>query len=108
MGRLGYYSRARNLHKLAQVVIHDYNGKFPRELNEVLKLPGVGRYTAGAVTSIAYDAPSPIVDANVARVFSRLFLIEGDLKNAANQQKLWHEAEKTVQIGKKTIARLRN
>lgn len=97
---LGYYSRARNLHKLAHVVMQDDNGKFPHELNEVLKLPGVGRYTAGAVTSIAFDAPSPIVDANVARVFARLFLIEGDVKSAANQQKLWHEAEKTVRIGK--------
>ncbi len=96
---LGYYSRARNLHKLAQIVIQDYNGKFPREINEVLKLPGVGRYTAGAVTSIAYDAPSPIVDANVARVFARLFVIEGDVKSTANQQKLWLEAEKTVRIG---------
>ena len=96
---LGYYSRARNLHKLAQVVVHDYNGKFPREINDVLKLPGVGRYTAGAVTSIAYDTPSPIVDANVARVFARFFLIEGDLKSTINQQKLWREAEKTVQIG---------
>ena len=97
---LGYYSRARNLHKLAQVVVQEHNGEFPRELHEVLKLPGVGRYTAGAVTSIAYDAPSPIVDANVARVFSRLFLIEGDLKSSINQQKLWLEAEKTVRSGK--------
>jgi A/G-specific adenine glycosylase len=85
---------------LAQVVVQEHNGEFPRELHKVLKLPGVGRYTAGAVTSIAYDAPSPIVDANVARVFSRLFLLEGALKSGANQQKLWMEAEKTVRIGK--------
>ena len=98
---LGYYSRARNLHKLAQVVVQKHAGIFPRELTEVLELPGVGRYTAGAVTSIAYGAPSPIVDANVARVFARLFFIEGDIKSAANQQKLWLEAEKTVQIGHK-------
>ncbi len=98
---LGYYSRARNLHKLAQVVVNDYDAKFPTELIKVLQLPGVGRYTAGAVTSIAYDAPSPIVDANVARVFARLFLIEGDIKSTPNQQKLWLEAEKTVQIGLK-------
>lgn len=96
---LGYYSRARNLHKLAQVVIQECDGQFPRELNDVLKLPGVGRYTAGAVTSIAFDMASPIVDANVARVFSRLFLIEGDLKSSANQQKLWQEAIETVRVG---------
>jgi A/G-specific adenine glycosylase len=93
---LGYYSRARNLHKLAETVIAEHGGAFPRDLDAVIKLPGVGRYTAGAVTSIAFDAPSPIVDANVARVFSRLFLIEGDLKSASNQQRLWDEAQKTV------------
>jgi A/G-specific adenine glycosylase len=97
---LGYYSRARNLHKLAQVVMQEQGGKFPNALEDVLKLPGVGRYTAGAVTSIAFDTPSPIVDANVARVFSRLFLLEGDLKSSANQQKLWYEATETVRIGK--------
>lgn len=96
---LGYYSRARNLHAMAQVVMQRYNGEFPRELEAVLSLPGVGRYTAGAVTSIAFDAPSPIVDANVARVFSRLFLLEGDLKSGANQKRLWHEAELLAQSG---------
>jgi len=96
---LGYYSRARHLHRLAQAVMERHGGEFPRDLAEVTKLPGVGRYTAGAVTSIAFDAPSPIVDANVARVFSRLFLIEGDLKSGANQKRLWHEAAEQVQSG---------
>ncbi len=96
---LGYYSRARNLHAMAQVVTTRHGGEFPRELSDVLNLPGVGRYTAGAVTSIAFDAPSPIVDANVARVFSRLFLLEGDLKNGANQKRLWHEAELLANSG---------
>lgn len=94
---LGYYSRARNLHAMAQAVVERHDGVFPRELADVLALPGVGRYTAGAVTSIAYDSLSPIVDANVARLFARLFLIEGDLKTTANQTRLWHEATRLVQ-----------
>ena len=93
---LGYYSRARMLHKCAQVVVEN-GGVFPGTLDRVLELPGVGRYTAGAVTSIAFDAKNPIVDANVARVFSRIFLIDGDLKNRANQTMLWHHASEVVQ-----------
>lgn len=99
---LGYYSRARNLHKLAQTVMSEHGGTFPRELSAILNLPGVGRYTAGAVSSISYDATSPIVDANVARVFSRLFFIEGDLKSGANQKRLWDEAEALVVEGAAT------
>ena len=95
---LGYYQRARLLHAAARAVMERHDGVFPRALEDVLALPGVGRYTAGAVTSIAFDDPSPIVDANVARVFSRLFLLEGDLKNAANQTQLWHHAQDVVDI----------
>lgn len=94
---LGYYARARNLHACARAVVERHGGSFPRDLNEVLALPGIGRYTAGAVTSIAFDAPSPIVDANVARVFTRIFCIEGDLKTPANQKLLWSEAEKIIE-----------
>ncbi|HEX8235150.1 MAG TPA: A/G-specific adenine glycosylase [Abditibacteriaceae bacterium] len=90
---LGYYQRARLLHRCAQTVVEQHGGVFPRDLEQVLALPGIGRYTAGAVTSIAYDAPSPIVDANVARVFSRVFLIEGDLKARQPQAQLWDKAE---------------
>jgi A/G-specific adenine glycosylase len=93
---LGYYARARNLHACACAVVERHHGVFPRELHDVLALPGIGRYTAGAVTSIAFDAPSPIVDANVARVLARIFALEGDLKSTANQQRLWSEAEQLV------------
>ncbi len=93
---LGYYQRARLLHAAARAVMERHGGEFPRELDAVLALPGVGRYTAGAVTSIAFDLPAPIVDANVARVFSRLFLIEGDLKSSLNQKALWAQAERVV------------
>lgn len=94
---LGYYSRARMLHRCAQEIVSKHGGVFPTELDRVLDLPGIGRYTAGAVTSIAFGAKSPIVDANVARVFSRLFLIDGDLKSGANQKTLWHRATQVVE-----------
>ena len=94
---LGYYSRARMLHRAAQEIVAQYDGVFPTELHRVLELSGIGRYTAGAVTSIAFDARNPIVDANVARVFSRLFLVEGDLKNSDNQSELWRRATQVVE-----------
>ena len=69
---LGYYSRVRNLKKAAQVIMADFNGRFPRTYQEVIGLPGIGPYTAGAVCSIAYDLPTPAVDGNVLRLLSRL------------------------------------
>ncbi|MBR4863302.1 MAG: A/G-specific adenine glycosylase [Oscillospiraceae bacterium] len=69
---LGYYSRARNLKKAAQKIMTDYNGIFPREYDDVISLPGIGEYTAGAVCSIAYDLPVPAVDGNVLRIAARL------------------------------------
>ena len=69
---LGYYSRVRNLKKAAQEVMSVHGGNFPREHSEILALPGIGDYTAGAICSIAYDQPTPAVDGNVLRVFSRL------------------------------------
>lgn len=94
---LGYYARARNLQKCAREVVMKHGGQFPGELEQILGLSGVGRYTAGAVASIAFDHRAPIVDANVARVLSRVFLIEGDLKSTANQKRLWDEAAKLVE-----------
>lgn len=69
---LGYYSRVRNLKKAAQVVMEQYRGEFPREYEQVLALPGIGEYTAGAICSIAFDLPTPAVDGNVLRVTARL------------------------------------
>ena len=69
---LGYYSRVRNLKKAANVILEQYGGQFPREHGDVLALPGIGDYTAGAICSICYDAPTPAVDGNVLRVISRL------------------------------------
>lgn len=69
---LGYYSRVRNLKKAAQAILEKYHGRFPHTYEEVLALPGIGEYTAGAICSIAYDLPTPAVDGNVLRVMSRL------------------------------------
>src|SRR5437870_5375412 len=71
---LGYYARASNLHALARVVSKDHGGALPDHPVELIKLPGVGRYTAGAVATFAYEKPVPAVDTNVARVLRRVFL----------------------------------
>jgi A/G-specific adenine glycosylase len=73
---LGYYTRARNLHKTAKIVVEQYNGIFPKTYQELLKLPGIGRYTAAAIASFAYEEPVPVIDGNVYRFFSRLKSIE--------------------------------
>lgn len=76
---LGYYSRVRNLQRAAQVVMETYDGELPRDPALLLKLPGIGEYTAGAIASIAYQVPAPAVDGNVLRVLSRLYADERDI-----------------------------
>ena len=95
---LGYYARARNLQRAARAVVEQHNGEFPADFDAILALPGVGRYTAGAVASIAFGQRAPIVDANVARVLSRVLPVEGDLKKAAAQLKLWDAATQIVEV----------
>lgn len=75
---LGYYSRARNLHRAARQIVAEHHGRFPRELDAALELPGIGRYTAAAVLSIAYASPYAALDGNVARVVARLNALRGD------------------------------
>jgi len=77
---LGYYSRARNLHRAAKEIVARHHGEFPRLLEDALALPGIGGYTAAAVLSIAYGAPHAVLDGNVARVLARLGAIRGDLR----------------------------
>jgi A/G-specific adenine glycosylase len=90
---LGYYSRARNLQAAARKVAREHGGRVPEALDALLELPGVGRYTAGALASIAFDRPAPIVDGNVARVLARLLDLALDVKSPAAQRLLWREAE---------------
>jgi A/G-specific adenine glycosylase len=93
---LGYYRRARNLRAAAQKVVADHGGRLPESHAEILKLPGVGPYSAGAILSIAFQKPYPLVDGNVIRVFSRLFLLRGPLKSGPGLKKVWSLAEKRV------------
>ncbi|OOH90293.1 A/G-specific adenine glycosylase [Pasteurellaceae bacterium 15-036681] len=86
---LGYYARARNLHKAAQQIRDQFNGEFPTDFDDVLALSGVGRSTAGAVLSSVLDAPHPILDGNVKRVLSRYFAVEGWSGEKAVENKLW-------------------
>ena len=89
---LGYYSRARNLQRAAQVMVAEHDGRLPESAEALLRLPGVGRYTAGAIASIAFDLPEPIVDGNVARVLARLLGIRDDVRGRRGQERLWEAA----------------
>jgi A/G-specific adenine glycosylase len=90
---LGYYTRARNLHRAAQVVVNDFGGVFPATIEALANLPGIGRSTAGAIVSIAFDHPAAILDGNVRRVLVRLFAYEGDPRGTAAERQLWAWAE---------------
>ncbi|HVB07700.1 MAG TPA: A/G-specific adenine glycosylase [Candidatus Acidoferrales bacterium] len=85
---LGYYSRARNLHRAAKQIAVQHGGKFPRDQEQALALPGIGHYTAAAILSIAYDVPLAALDGNVARVLARLFAVRGDLRAPKTWRKL--------------------
>lgn len=93
---LGYYSRARNLHKGAKLVIREHGGKVPDTLAAISKLPGIGRYTAGAILSIAYDKSLPVLDGNVKRVVSRLFCLKENGASSASLGILWKTAEQLL------------
>ena len=75
---LGYYGRARNLHKTAQIVIQEFHGHLPGEVAQLRKLPGIGRYTAGAIASIAFGKDEPALDGNIRRVIARYFDVSND------------------------------
>jgi A/G-specific adenine glycosylase len=90
---LGYYRRVRMLRETARAVIAEHGGGFPQELDALLKLPGVGRYTAGALRAFASDLPSAVVDGNVARVLSRVMDFSGPVDDTAGQKQMWEWAE---------------
>jgi A/G-specific adenine glycosylase len=91
---LGYYSRARNLHKTAQIICKDYAGSFPDSVDQLSDLPGIGRSTAGAITSIAFQKPAAILDGNVKRVLARHNSIPGWPGQSAVLKTLWQQAER--------------
>ncbi len=90
---LGYYSRARNLKRAAEDVVNRFGGRVPDGVDALRELPGVGRYTAGAIASIAFDHPAPIVDGNVARVLARVLGLREPIESSAVKARLWAAAE---------------
>ena len=97
---LGYYGRARNLHKAAKLVAKDFSGKLPASSAELVKLPGIGRYTAGAISSIAFGADEPVVDGNVKRVLARVLAIAEAVNTTAGEKQIWKAAEDHLPKGR--------
>lgn len=93
---LGYYTRARNLQNAARIILKNHGGKFSQNFDDVLALPGIGRYTAGAICSIAFNQPTPILDGNVIRVLTRIFGIAENPKEKKTNAQLWKLAEELV------------
>jgi A/G-specific adenine glycosylase len=93
---LGYYRRARQLHAAAKKVVTGHSGEFPRELADLQSLPGIGRYTAGAIASVAFNKRAPILEANTIRLFSRLIAYRGQVATATTQKTLWQFAEEIL------------
>lgn len=97
---LGYYSRARNLHKAAKAVVVEFGGEIPRDPETLRTLPGIGRYTAGAVASIAFDADEPALDGNLKRVYARLFDLEDPVDSPQGEKRLWEIAHENLPPGR--------
>lgn len=93
---LGYYARARNLHATAGQVVTRYEGRFPKSVSEMQKLPGVGKYTAHAVATFAFDEAVPVVEANSARVLARIFNLRTPIDTSRGQQMLWNRAASVI------------
>lgn len=96
---LGYYSRARNLHRASQIVVQQYEGKLPEDLQLLRKLPGIGRYTAAAIASIAFGQDEPTLDGNIRRVMARLFDVEIPARSAQGEKLLWNLAKQYLPAG---------
>lgn len=97
---LGYYSRARNLHKAAKITAEKFNGQLPRDLTELRSLPGIGRYTVGAIASMAFGMDEPTLDGNLRRVFARLFDVSEFANSPSGEKILWDFAAQNLPKGK--------
>ncbi len=93
---LGYYRRARQMHAAARQIVSHHGSSFPRKFEDVLALPGIGRYTAGAICSFAYNQATPIVEANTQRLYARLLRLEEPLTDKGSQESLWAFAERLL------------
>ena len=96
---LGYYSRARNLHNAARIIVDKHGGELPRDLNQLGKLPGIGRYTVGAIASIAFGIDEPALDGNLRRVYARLFDVAEPADSLRGEQILWKLAAQHLPPG---------
>jgi A/G-specific adenine glycosylase len=97
---LGYYSRARNLHAGAKLLMEKYSGQFPSDYEAILSMKGIGRYTAGAIASIAFNQERAIVDGNVLRVLSRLYTLEGRADSVKDRERYWTLEHSLIPTGK--------
>jgi len=97
---LGYYRRAHNLHKAARIILSQHDGIIPCDRKTLLTLPGIGRYTAGAICSIAFYQVTPVLDGNIKRVISRLDDLEANIDKSATQHKMWERATELVDPGR--------
>jgi A/G-specific adenine glycosylase len=97
---LGYYSRARNLHRAAQIVVEQHEGKVPDNIQMLRKLPGIGRYTAAAITSIAFGKDEPTLDGNIRRVLARIFNVSEDARSTKGERILWDLAAANMPSGR--------
>jgi A/G-specific adenine glycosylase len=96
---LGYYSRARNLQRAARHVVNEHGGTMPRDVESLQHLPGIGRYSAGAIASSAFEISAPIVDGNVTRLLCRFFGLYGDTRKNPLKETLWQLAERLIPAG---------
>lgn len=97
---LGYYNRAKNLHKIAKMIISEFQGEFPKDYTQILNLPGIGKYTAGAILSFAFNLDFPIVDTNVQRILKRVFLQDLKEKSPTKRENIiWNLSEKVLLKG---------
>lgn len=96
---LGYYSRARNLHQAAQIVMDELGGKLPKDVGHLRRLPGIGRYTAGAIASIAFGMDEPALDGNIRRVLARVFDVRYPARSPAGEKRLWELANAHLPAG---------
>lgn len=94
---LGYYSRARHMHAAAKIIVDVYDGRIPDSYSDLIALPGIGRYTAGAILSMAYGQSIPVLDGNIMRILTRLYHITECIDIASTQASLWHLAEQHLQ-----------
>jgi A/G-specific adenine glycosylase len=97
---LGYYGRARNLHRTAKILVEESEGRLPSDPQSLCNLPGIGRYTAGAIASFAFGLDEPVVDGNVKRVMARFFNLEEPVDRSAGERRIWELVEEHLPTGR--------